>query len=115
MNPLAKIRKFRSNTRGDTIVEVLISIAILAAVLGTAVVTSAHSLQTGTDAGNRHQGLALAQQQIELIKNAANSTPSQLSNFTINKPFCVKPDGTVDTADIDPATKLCPLPGIFGE
>ena len=54
---------------GDTIIEVLIAMAILALVMVGAYVSSSRSLRNGTDAANRQQALALAEQQAEFIKN----------------------------------------------
>jgi type II secretory pathway pseudopilin PulG len=71
---------------GDTIIEVLLSITVLALVLGAAYVTSNHSLQAGTDANSRAQALSYAQDQVERIKTAAlNGT---LSTGSLPPHFC---------------------------
>lgn len=89
------------NSRGDTIVEVLVSIAILSIVLGTAYITSSSSLRRGTDAGSRNQAVGYAQEQIERIKNIANSGSGTVPT---NPRFCFDPDNPPD----DPATILGP-------
>jgi len=68
---------------GDTIIEVLIAMAILALVMVGAYVSSSRSLRNGTDAANRQQALALAEQQVEIIKSSpGNYTPS--GNFYVD-------------------------------
>lgn len=79
----------RKNQKGDTIVEVLISIAVLAIVLGTAYVTTSRSLQTGTNASNRNQALGYAQSQLEIIKSAGNSGSGSIDQYEISSPFCI--------------------------
>lgn len=86
MKQLFKIRRLE---RGDTIVEVLIAMTILALVLAASFASSSRSLHTGTDAANRSQALALAQQQIEVIKNDVglgnlSTYTSQTGNFCVN-------------------------------
>ncbi len=101
-----QLRKFTNlSARGDTIVEVLISIAVLATVFGVAFTSSSQSLQQGNNAANRNQAVQIAEQQIAIIKNkeAGTTTPTYPSNTL----FCLKSDGTVDTADIDSGTKSC--------
>ena len=93
-------------SRGDTIIEILVSTAILAIVFGTAFASSGRSLQEGTDASNRNHALAIAEQQIALIKNSASSSNGP-AKYPANQPFCLKDDGSMDTTDIDPTTKAC--------
>lgn len=84
------LRKY-TNQRGDTIVEVLVSVAILSIVLGTAYVTSSHSLRTGTDAGSRNQAVGYAQDQVERIKSLARGG----GTVPTDPRFCFNPDGSV--------------------
>jgi prepilin-type N-terminal cleavage/methylation domain-containing protein len=80
--------------RGDTIIEVLLSIAILSIVLGTAFVSSNHSLQNGVDAGNRNKALSYSQEQIEFMKNTAYQNPTLAGTYrVVPSPFCI------DTSD----------------
>ena len=79
------------NSRGDTIVEVMVSVAVLSVVLGTAYVASGRSLQTSTNAGLRNQALSYGQQQVELIKSAANNDPTRYATYEGSTPFCVDP------------------------
>ena len=102
------MRLIKKLQTGDTIVEVLISVAILATVFGVAFASSGQSLQEGTNASNRNQAVQIAEQQVAIIKNASagQTTPT----YPSNQPFCLKSDGTVDTADIDATTKTCNFP-----
>src|SRR5581483_6513732 len=61
------INRFK-NIRGDTIVEVMVSIVVLGLVLGTAYSLSNKSLKTGTQANQRSQALSVASSQIERLK-----------------------------------------------
>jgi type II secretory pathway pseudopilin PulG len=83
--------KIKNNSLGDTIIEVIIGIAVLGTVMSVAFVSTSHSLQVGTDAGNRNKALGYAQQQIEFIKYALSK--STISSYTANpgQPFCIDP------------------------
>ena len=89
----------RPSSRGDTIVEVLISVAILALVLATAYVAASNSLRTGTSAGQRNQALGYAQSQIEYIKGMQAGSQQQngtLSDITDgNGDFCFTSTGAL--------------------
>lgn len=81
--------KFRGGLRGDTLIEVLLSISILGLVLVLSFTSTSRSLNAGTDAANRNQALAYAREQVELLRDAANSGtigsyPADGSAFCIN-------------------------------
>jgi type II secretory pathway pseudopilin PulG len=110
-------KNYKLSTVGDTIVEVIICIAVLGVVMAVAYVSTNHSLQLGTDAGNRNRALGFAQQQLEQVKvdeqtgalDAVKSTAPPGSNFCINPAdgsvikvpaehdctICTKDNGTV--------------------
>ena len=95
MRLLHILRTRTADSRGDTIVEVLISLAILALVLGTAYAVSGTSLRSGTAAGQRSQALGYAQSQIEFIKKAqATNSYIDLYLYTSGNEFCVTTDGS---------------------
>src|SRR3972149_7157953 len=71
-----------ANKRGDTIVEVLISMSILALVLGASYAVSSHSLQPGTAATQRNQALSYAQSKIEYILHAQATSQAKLDEYT---------------------------------
>jgi type II secretory pathway pseudopilin PulG len=74
---------------GDTIVEVLIAIAVMSLVLGGAFVSTHRSLQTTRDTQERGEALKVAQTQLEELKSlVATNAPAVFgSSFASN--FCV--------------------------
>jgi prepilin-type N-terminal cleavage/methylation domain-containing protein len=73
--------------RGDTLVEVLISMAIIAAILGGAFVTTNDS-RLGIDDSREHAaGLLLAQNQLEFLRTIASTDSSSLSSAPAQ--FCI--------------------------
>jgi Tfp pilus assembly protein PilV len=96
-------------SRGDTIVEVMLCMLILAVVMAAAYATSTRSLKSGIDISNRSQALTYAQQQIEAIKAIAIAHPSDVAAFRIDRPFCINP-ATSALVEVNPTTHLCPLP-----
>jgi Tfp pilus assembly protein PilV len=76
---MLKISALRlKNQRGDTIVEVLISIAIVSMVLGGAYVTTNRSLIGTRVAQERSDGLKVTESQLEAVKSMAVSNPTVL-------------------------------------
>ncbi len=94
---------------GDTMVEVMISTAILAVVLATAYTTSTHSLQSGLNAKYRDQALTYARAQIELVKSADNRQPSTVDAYKLDRPFCID-SSNAKVQEVSSAAKVCPLP-----
>jgi type II secretory pathway pseudopilin PulG len=86
------LKRISRSIGGDTIVEVVLCIAVLGVAMAVAYVSVSHSLQVGTDAGNRDRALGLAQQQMEIIKTSEHNDTA-LSAFTANPgvPFCIDP------------------------
>jgi Tfp pilus assembly protein PilV len=77
---------------GDTIVEVLISMTVLAVVLGTAYATTNRSFHSGLNSQYRGQAVLIAQQQVELLKSADTGPSPSISTFQ-SPPyrFCIDP------------------------
>jgi prepilin-type N-terminal cleavage/methylation domain-containing protein len=73
--------------RGDTLVEVLIAIAVVSLVLGGAYVTTNRSLQATRSAQERAIALKLAESQIEQIKSLMGSSPAVITGAP--SPFCI--------------------------
>ncbi|HET9721815.1 MAG TPA: hypothetical protein VFP32_02185 [Candidatus Saccharimonadales bacterium] len=97
--------------RGDTIIEVMISMAILGVVLITSFATSRHSLNSGLEASFRDQAGSYAQQQVELIKQL-DTKGSLTGNFKLSA-FCIKPpttSGAPTYQAVDSTTNTCTLP-----
>lgn len=82
------LSRLRLNQVGDTMVEVLISMAIVSMILGGAYVTSNKSLVSIRDAQEHVDALKLASAEVELIKSI--TPPSSV-------PFCYTLDGTIQT------------------
>ena len=75
--------------RGDTIVEVLISIAVVSMVLAGAFVVTNRSLQATRSAQERSIALKLAESQLEQIKGIVSSQPALLFGGSVPNPFCI--------------------------
>jgi prepilin-type N-terminal cleavage/methylation domain-containing protein len=76
-------RKFASAQSGDTIIEVLLSIAILSVILTGAYVTADHSLLEERDAEEHSVALTIAQSQVEeLVAGATLGSDTCLVNLT---------------------------------
>jgi Tfp pilus assembly protein PilV len=91
-------RVYKLDQLGDTIVEVMVSMAILAVVLGTAYATTTRSFHSGLNAQARDKALLIAQQQIELIKNADSGPSPTISTYKnyLGPAFCINPsDGSI--------------------
>lgn len=79
----------RLGQRGDTIVEVLISIGIVSLILTGAYVTTHRSTQGIRDAQEHAEALKLAQGQLEQVRqNAHTATPTVFSQTAGNQ-FCM--------------------------
>lgn len=84
------LKKLRVQSQGDTIIEVLLSVTILGLVLALSFTSAGRSLSAGTDAANRNQALAYAQQQVELLRSAANA--DKLDSLPLDGTyFCIDP------------------------
>lgn len=75
-----------ASNRGDTIVEVLIAIAVVSLVLAGAFVSSNRSLKATRTAQERGEALKLAESQVEQIKLAADN--KTLDVFGVSN-FCI--------------------------
>jgi Tfp pilus assembly protein PilV len=83
----------KSLARGDTVVEVMISMTVLAVVVGAAYAVSTRSFQIGLNSQYRDQAVSFSQQQLEILKEADNNNPSTISTYTASPgtPFCINP------------------------
>jgi hypothetical protein len=79
--------------RGDTIVEVMISMVVLALVIAATYSLSTRAFRSGLNSQYRDQAVSYAQQQLELIKEADLNTPQTIDNYTTspNTAFCIDP------------------------
>lgn len=79
----------RLNTKGDTIVEVLLAIAVVSAVLGGAFVATNRSLNGVRQSQERGEALKLVEGQLERLKEAAATDTSGVVFTTPTDPFCL--------------------------
>lgn len=86
----------RSNQRGDTVVEVLICIAIISLVLGGAFVLTNRSLQGTRMAQERLNAIKLAESQLDQVKSLASTNPTAIFGATGN--FCINNSVQVKTS-----------------
>jgi len=78
--------------RGDTIVEVLISITVISMVLGGAYVTTNKSLISTRSAQERGNAIKLVESQIEQLKGVIATNPNAIF-VSAPSPFCVYASG----------------------
>lgn len=88
--------------RGDTIVEVLIAVAVVALVLAGAYVATNRSLLAARSSQERLNALKLAEAQMELVKSLADTEPARLftdsgPNVSPN-PFCIEKESGLPVA-----------------
>lgn len=69
------------NNRGDTIVEVLVAIAIIGAVLGSAYVATNNNTRTNRQSQERLQATKIAESQLERLKAMSGNAASQDAIF----------------------------------
>lgn len=86
---ISLMQRLRRQSRGDTIVEVMVAIAVVALVLGGAYVTTNRSLMATRAAQERATALKLAESQVEQLKGLAESDPAVLFGPGAPSPFCV--------------------------
>lgn len=88
--------------RGDTVVEVLISIAVVSFILGGAFVLTNRSLQGTRQAQERLNGIKLVESQLEQLKNLAATNSSAI--FGSAPPsFCINQAGAVVVSSLNPS------------
>jgi prepilin-type N-terminal cleavage/methylation domain-containing protein len=80
---------------GDTIVEVLIAIAVLSLILTAAFITANNSLKATRDAEEHGQAQALVTAQLEKVKQLASANPTSIF---VAFPFCV--DSSLQVIDL---------------
>jgi prepilin-type N-terminal cleavage/methylation domain-containing protein len=113
LNQIGPAHRF-ARQAGDTIIEVLVSVSILALVLSIAYASTSRSLQNGVDSSNRQRALALAEQQVEIIKNAAVSNRAALGAYhsAPGTAFCIdstKIGSPTQYGDSAPTSSACHL------
>ncbi|MDZ7744362.1 MAG: prepilin-type N-terminal cleavage/methylation domain-containing protein [Candidatus Saccharibacteria bacterium] len=89
--------RLRISERGDTIVEVLIAIAIVSLVLGGAYVSARRSLQMNQRAAERVEASKVVEQQLEKLKTVAAQPDNDLFASDTTEPYCI--DGSLVRQD----------------
>lgn len=101
-----KINKY---FRGDTIVEVMLAVAITSAVLAGAYVATNKSFRAGTDAQERSQALELAEGQLERVKSQSINPDSASNLFDASKPlFCIANDMSLQSVTVSAGSLSVP-------
>ncbi len=89
------MRDLNDRQRGDTIVEVLISLAVLTTVLGGAYVASSRNALTSRASQERNEAVKLAEGQIEKLRVITQEDPTI---FSLSTAFCVTQNAAQLTA-----------------
>ena len=101
------LKKIVKNQRGDTIVEVMVSLIILSLVITSVYAIVSRSLDSGSLASQRTEALSLAQSQVDLLANARTNDPTFATDYQSNTPFCINTDGSKNTTAPNNSDKLC--------
>ncbi len=102
---MVKLNSQKLSSKGDTIVEVLIAIAIVSVVLAGAFAATRRSANATRTAQEQGEALKLAESQVELIKGAASSgNPNVIST----NDFCI----IAATASLSPTNNCVTNNGI---
>ncbi len=108
---MSSIRRLKNN--GDTIIEVLISIAVVSTVLAGAFVSASRSLSGGQQSQERTEAVRFTEEQLEHLKVQA-AVPAN-TVFTIATSFCFDINGvqqsmtsTIGSLDTDTTDYLTP-------
>lgn len=80
--------QYMKRQRGDTIVEVLISITVVSLILGSAFITTNKSLQATRSTQERSNALKLAESQVEQLKGAI-ANPTTAATIFSSTLFCL--------------------------
>jgi|GEM_PF-794047 len=94
----------RYGQRGDTLVEVLVSIVIVSTVIGGAYVVSNKSLQSTRSTQERSNALKLSESQIEQLRALVASDPTAVFGASVPTVFCMSSNsGTTKLYDASTA------------
>ncbi len=103
-------QRFRRLTeRGDTVVEVLIAIAVVSLVLGGAFVTSNRNLQNTRDSEERSNALKMAESQVEQLRSLVSTNPNAIFGAAVPATFCIS-----GTSALASSSSFCLVDGSGG-
>lgn len=83
----------RIKERGDTIIEVMIAIAVVGSILAQAYAIANRSLQSTQTSQERSESVKIAEQQIELLRDLAKTDPDAVFGSTNLNIFCIRTAG----------------------
>lgn len=91
---MRSLGKHSTRERGDTLVEVMVAIVIVATVIGGAYVVSNRSLQSTRSAQERSSALKLGEAQLEQLKNQVTADSTKIFGAAVPTNFCLASDAT---------------------
>lgn len=83
---------------GDTIIEVLIAVAVVGSVLGITYSIMNRNILIMRDNQERTEASKIAQAQVEMLKSAWNRTHPDVFDAQVNGSFCVTRDGDINSS-----------------
>jgi type II secretory pathway pseudopilin PulG len=89
------MNRFYRNSRGDTIIEVLIAIAVVSSVLSISFAIANRSTLAGRQAYERSEAIKVAESQIELVKAFVSTQTGNLPGDLLM--YCMHPTNQVPT------------------
>jgi prepilin-type N-terminal cleavage/methylation domain-containing protein len=99
------------NNRGDTIVEVMVVLAVLGLAISISYATANRSLLNARQAQENGRATALAQSQVEQIRaDAPTKDTDDHSKFVYRNNFCISNAGSSQAVDIPPDAVADPPP-----
>jgi type II secretory pathway pseudopilin PulG len=90
--------------RGDTIVEVLISLTVVSLILSGAYVTTNRSLLATRSAQERSNALKLTEAQVEELKGVIATNPGAVFGGGVPSPFCIYNNIVAGTLNVVPSS-----------
>lgn len=89
--------------RGDTIVEVLIAVAVISMILGGAFVVTNRNFLNTRDAQERGNALKLVEGQVEQLKGLVATDSDLIFGASVPSPFCIVPGNNVTPPSVTDA------------
>jgi prepilin-type N-terminal cleavage/methylation domain-containing protein len=107
-------RLLRQNQAGDTIVEVMVVLAVLSLALGISYATADRSLLDSRQANQNSQATALAESQIESLRVLAPNPSTDPTGYIFNPgDFCIDSSGNVTPTSTALPSSSCAF-DVFG-
>lgn len=90
-----RINRLKLNNRGDTILEVLISVAVLSLILTTSFTLANRSSQATRQAGERGEATKFAQSELEKLKYFLSASGNPIGLPAPGTYFCIDTSGVI--------------------